>query len=205
MTLHEMEVAELSPSQRQHYDKCLASGSTPKMALMLASKQAALMGGSDRAFNEGARRKMSNLPHMNQTMLSIARKAGINTSGKYHVAGLGKYNNPLAWVSTVDDVRESLKLQGLSSQGLVKYQAPEKPPLPDIPLAPDIVDAEVARRLSGEGTTRAVLPSDPKKRASALADLREQVVAEHGPQRRKRGRAGSPGESLLAALAGKNR
>lgn len=202
MTLIELEVADLPPERQKLYRECVARGETPRMALMLATRQAALMGGSDRAFNEGARRKMNNLPFMNRTMHAIARKAGINTEGKYHVAGLGRYDNPLAWVSTIDDVKESLKRQNLSSTGLVKYQAPERPPLPDVPLAPDIVDNEVASRLSQAAQQGVSLPRDPKARASYVAELRDAVVSEHGRPQKRAGRGGSPGERLLKGIAG---
>lgn len=200
MTLHELELSELSPAQRKHYDLCLTNGTAPKMALMLASRHGPEMKGSDRAFNEGARRKMESMPAVNRKIHELARQAGISTDGKYHVSGLGRYDNPLAWCSTIEDAKLSVKMQGLNATGLFEYTAPEQPPAERVPLAPDLVAAAVSERLSQpEHSKVRTLP--PKQRAEAVAALKSQVVSEHGRPHRKRGRGGSPGENVLAAVA----
>jgi len=200
MTLFELEIAALPPAQQSHYRKCIANGTAPQMALMFASGHSPIMRGSDRTFNEGARHKMSRIPAVNQVMFDVARKAGINTNGKYHCSCLGGYGDHMAWVSTIEDVREVIKKKGLNATGLVNYQAPEKPPQPEVLLAPDIVDAEVSKRLSQAARSRG-LPKSPKHLASTVAGLREQVVAEHGRSPRKSGPAGSLGERVLACIA----
>lgn len=203
MSLIELEAADLPEHQQEHFRRCIANGCTPQMALMLASRFSPIMGGSDRAFNEGARRKMNNLPAVNQKMVAMAQKAGINTNGKYHVAGLGAYNDPMAWVSTIDDAREVIKAKGLSSRGLINYQAPEKPPQPDTLLAPDIVNDALRRRLSDDESLAArVAQASPKKRASLLREQREQIVAAHGKPRRKPRCGNSIGQRLLGGLSG---
>lgn len=202
MTFHEREVADLTPAQRKHYDQCIANGTSPRMALMFASRQAALMGGSDQAFGEGQRRKMSGIPEVNrQKMLAIAQKAGINTNGKFHVSALGAYNNPLAWCSTIEDAKKSGQMQNLNLTGLVKQKAVEMPPPAPVALASDIVDDEVSRRLTLPEHSR-VHTLKPAQRASALAEMREQIVAERGRPRRKSGRGGSYGRAVLESVAG---
>lgn len=200
-TLIELEVESLRPDQKKHYADCIRRGESPRMALMLASRFSPVMGGSDRAFNEGARRKMSNLPAVNQKMLEIARKAGINTNGKYHVSGLGAYNNPMAWVSTVDDVKESLKKQGLSSRGLVNYKAPEKPPAPRIALAEDIIQDELRQRLSQNERLKS-MPPNSAAFSSAVRSEREKVIADHAPRAAKSGPNKSLGSRSLEHITG---
>lgn len=200
-TLMELEVAELSPAQRKHYELCLSNGSTPKMALMLATRHGPEMKGSDRAFGEGQRRKMSRIPAVNQKMLDIAAKAGISTSGKFHVSALGRYDNPLAWCSTIEDARKSAQLQNLNTTGLITNRAVELPPPPPVALAADLIDDEVSKRLS-TGELAARLPRSPERRAKKLLELREQIVSERGRPQRKSGRGGSLGQKALAALAG---
>lgn len=202
MTYHEMELAELSPSQKKHYETCLGNGCPPKMALMLASKHGPRMTGSDQAFNEGARRKMSNIPFMNQHMFDIAKKAGINTSGKYHVSGLGGYDNPLAWVSTIEDARESIVKQNLNATGLINHTAVETPE-PEAPrLAPDLVDAEVGKRIRSLPPSSKAKANSPASLARLVGDLREQVIAERGRPKRRVNRDGSLSDSLKDSLLG---
>lgn len=201
MTYHDLEVAELTPDQRKHYESCLRNGSTPKMALMLATQHAPRMTGSDQAFNEGARRKMNGISPLNRKMFEIARKAGINTEGKYHVSGLGAYTNPLAWVSTVEDVKESLKRQNLNATGLVNHQAvvkDEEPPPPPR-LAPDLVDDIVSTRIRSLPSAK-VPPPNSRAFSALVGEVREQVIEQHGRPDRKSGRAGTCGSRLLDAL-----
>ena len=202
MTLHEMEVASLTETQQAHYKACIAKGESPKMALMLASRQSAMMGGSDRAFNEGARRKMNSMPAVNRNMHYLAKQAGINTEGKYHVSCLGRYDNPLAWVSTIEDVKTSLKMQGISARGLVNYQHPEAPPPEQTGyrLADDIVDEELKKRLSQEENAK-VLQAKPKKRAALLREMADEIREHHGRRGRGASRGGTPGEGLIKSIA----
>jgi hypothetical protein len=202
MTVHDLEVAALPDHQQAFYRMCVKKGQTPRMALMLASQQAAMMGGSDQAFNEGARRKMNKLPAINQRIVDMAQKAGISTHGKYHMSSIGAPTDPLAWCSTIEDAKYAIKAKGLSSRGLINYTAPEKPPQPDIRIAPDIVDEELQRRLRSSDDLAKRLPPTPAKRASALRELREQVADELAPRKPKSGRGGSLSERLLADLGG---
>lgn len=180
MTLIEHELADLSEAQQAHYRQCLKNGCTQQMALMLASRQAAMMGGSDQAFNQGQRRKMNEMTGFNRDkILQIAQKAGINTNGKYYVGGLGRYEDKHAWVSTVDDVKEVLKLKNLDCEGLVKHKGHEVPP-PEPKLAEDIEARLVAKRVAQK--TKGRKPTAAKLR-HIVGEAREYVSAVHAKPR----------------------
>lgn len=201
MTLHELEVAELSADQRTHYEQCLKSGSTPKMALMLATRHSPRMTGSDQAFNEGARRKMNSIAPMNKKMFEMARKAGINTEGKFHVSGLGAYTNPLAWVSTIEDAKESVRRQNLNATGLFSHRAVERdePPKESPRLAPDIVAEAVSTQIRSLPPS-SVPPSNSKAFSALVEETKERVLEKHGRPRRASGRGKSLGSRLLDSL-----
>ena len=99
-------------------------GAKPVWAKMSACRKCAPMNGSDQDFNRGERRKMNSLnPIIYSRMEHIAKRAGISTQGKFYVGALGYYDNPKAWVSTADDVRESAKMQGYDLYGTIDVKA----------------------------------------------------------------------------------
>lgn len=158
------------------------AGQSPAMAHMLACQSAPTMGmTSDRQFNSSCRRSMNRMSeHNRDAIVSIAKAAGISTDGKYYVSGIGRYDDPMAWCSTADDVRDACRKKNLTADGPgVRCKgAPVDPPKKK-PLADDL-----ARDLE-----RQYLSSDPalaekcRKSSKAKAELREKIVAKHGRTR----------------------
>lgn len=144
---------------------------------MVSSRCAPMMANSDRMFMEGAGGQ--SLTHGLNTMfperlLERARKAGINTHGKVYMSQLGKAEDPRAWVSSIDDVRTSLKLQGKGSEKLgIKNVVPD--PEPDIPLSEDIVREEFANRCASNPDLHAKVKENPEK----ARELREKIIEDH--------------------------
>jgi len=145
------------------------------------------MGGSDQRFNAIERRKMENMnPRLRDRIQALAQGAGIQTQGKFYLGGLGRYTDPQAWVSTVDEARATVVRKGLPCEGLVNYQPPERP-LPEPPaMAEDIRDRLVEKKLQEDPALRERV----RKRPGKLRELQEAVVARHGRQPKRSGYKG---------------
>lgn len=157
----------------------VSEGNTHAFAQMCVSRQAPTMGlASDRQFNSSYRRTMENMSPMNRNrMLAIAKRAGINTDGKYYVSGLGRYNDPLAWCSTAEDVKAAAVAKRCTAHGPgIHYNAPAAEPIQKKRLADDIVDRLEKQYRSGD----AKLDAACKKKATKRTELREKIVEAHG-------------------------
>jgi hypothetical protein len=188
------EAASLPPDLRREFDAMVAGGNTPQLALSLVLQSAPAGKGNvtpifhnaggrvnDQAFVRSSIRRMNTMnPKSREKILKIAQQAGINTHGKAYCGQLGKYDNPLAWCSTADDVLESCKRQNLSSTGAVEYKAREaEAPVQGPALAPDIVRREARRMLSkDERLAHQVATGKVKKQ-----EVAERVIAKHGKKR----------------------
>lgn len=174
------DVEAHGPEAVKLFKQIMAKGETAEWAAMCACQQAPGSKGTDRAFGEGARRQMERMdPENRRLILERAKKAGIKTDGKFYKGGLGAADNPLAWVSTNDDVIASCKAQKLNCTGVVNVKsfdegdiAPVKPKR----LSEDIVHAEAQRLLRLEPKTREKV----RKSTSAYRELQERVIDTHG-------------------------
>lgn len=137
---------------------------------------------TDRAFLEGI--GGSSLTHgldriFAERYHARARRAGINTTGKVYISQLGNPDNPLAWVSDLSDVKKSCEIQGHGCEAL-KVKEVVKDPGPDIPLADDIVQSEVEKRLEANPDLLAKVKEKPEK----LNDLKGEIIDKYGPRRK---------------------
>lgn len=148
------------------------------MGEMLSSRSAPMMKNSDRAFMEGTggSTPTHGLDEIGlQRTLDRARKAGINTTGKVYVAQLGTAENPLAWVSGIDDVKKSCEIQGHGCDALgIKPVTPD--PGPDTPLADHIIEELAVEKLQDDPDLKAKCRENPAK----LMELREAIIDKHG-------------------------
>jgi uncharacterized protein with GYD domain len=176
----EAEIANAPIHVQDAYFCALIEGTDAILAHMLAMRQGPQMKGSDRAFGEGQRLKMGAMHERNRDKIqAIAEKAGIRTQGKYYVGGLGRYNDPAAWVSTADDVKSVLKAKNLTATGVVEHQGVAMPPPPPKRLSERLTREFVAKTLKAEPKTAEAVRKNPKK----MRDLRERVIATHGARR----------------------
>lgn len=145
---------------------------------MLQSRTAPIMANSDRAFlyGMGAQTLTHGLDEVcGDRTLARARKAGINPQGKVYMSQLGTAENPLAWVSGMDDVRDSCIRQGKGCDDLgIKAVQPELGP--NIPLAEHIIEEFALKRLAADPDLAAKIRENPAK----AQELREQVIDKHG-------------------------
>jgi len=183
MTLIEMEVADMPEHKQFVYRECIERGESPQLALMFASRSGPVMGGSDRTFNEGQRRAMGEDHSVcRDRVVKIAERAGISTHGKYYMGQLGRYDDPMAWVSSVDDVKEVARKKNLHVDGLVKHKAREVPPPPPVVLAEDIKQRLVKQELTRVAAEKGPAKTDLEARRR-VASATERVVHEQGSSR----------------------
>lgn len=158
----------------------MENGESMSIAHMLTMQQSPQMGKSDRAFNERAYHRMSNMNTDDRRAIQkTAAKAGIATDGKYYVGGLGMYDDPAAWVSTTEDILHAAKVRNLTVTGGVEHKG--RPMQPKrIPLADDLVAEGVRNVLKSEPKTVEKLKNGKIK----MEGLRERVIAHHGSRRK---------------------
>lgn len=148
-------------------------------AMRSACRRSTLMMGSDQAFCRGERRKMESMtPALLARRQKLAQEAGISTQGKFYVGGLGRPNEPGAWVSTVDEARHTAEVKNLECDGVVTRSHRETGDggLKPVPLAADIRDRLVQQRLSQDPGLASRCAASPRR----LEDVRREVVARHG-------------------------
>lgn len=188
----EADVDRCGPAARAMFDELIAKGETPEWAAMCACRQPPGSKNTDRAFSQGQQRKMERMnPLTRQKMQVLAKRAGINTDGKYYMSGLGKYDNPAAWVSCAEDVVTSCKVQNLSVEGAVNHTPRNLRPETKAKSEPALAEPLIAEM------TEKYLKNDPglrekvAKNKHARQELREKVIEKHGrpkrpaPSRRK--------------------
>lgn len=176
LDLIELELARQPDYVQEHYRMMVAKGESPRFAIMCAMRTAPLTRYSDKTFNASRRRYMENMkPRSQKAYLEMARKAGISTQGKFYVGGLGRPTDPMAWVSTIDDVTEVCRKKNLTATGIAKHQGHEGT-YQRKPLAPDIRKRLVRQRLQADPALAARCAKDPTARARIEAE----VVDRHG-------------------------
>ena len=158
------------------YEYLINEGNNPGFAAMLAMQKPAGTKGTERAFLEGQQHWADKISHNAADALhTIAKKAGISTQGKKYIGGIGKPDDPMAWISTQDDVRHALKEKGLSATGGVNYKAPEQEFKGRKKLADDLVEDYMAREVMADKSLREKVKRSPK----ALQNLKEKVIDKH--------------------------
>lgn len=182
MTLH-LNATQLDSIEREAkeagvlsiYRGLLRKGQTPRMALMFAMQAFPAVNGTDAKFNRLERERMSEMGDKSvDDIVQIARKSGINTTGKTYNGQLGTYTDPHAWVSGTSDVRATAKAKGLSLRGQVNVENEPKRRKPK----------KLSNRLIREAEGRYV-SEDPalaervRKSPKARRELREQIVEKH--------------------------
>ena len=158
------------------YEYLINEGNNPGFAAMLAMQKPAGTKGTERAFLEGQQHWADKISHDAADALhTMAKKAGISTQGKKYIGGIGKPDDPMAWISTQDDVRYALKEKGLSATGGVNYKAPEQEFEGRKKLADDLVEDYMAKELMTDKSLLEKVKKSPK----ALRNLKEKVINKH--------------------------
>jgi hypothetical protein len=168
------------PVKLATYILCRESGVDKVFAAMRACRRSPGAANCDQHFNRARRAHMNGMGRNADKLCAVAQKAGISTQGKFYVGGLGRYTDPHAWVSTIDDVVEVAKKKNLNLEGVVNHKASavELAP-PKKTLAPDIVRRWVKRYCAEDPG----LAAKCRKSKVALGDLKEKILHKHGKVR----------------------
>lgn len=167
----------------EEYRAIVAKGTPPRAAAMYALQSPAGTRNTDRAFCQGQRAKMENMtPNVAKMLHQKARRAGINTSGKYYMSGLGRHTDPAAWVSCAEDVLTVAKAKNLTLEGVLNRKGIDKEvaPKPNPGVAPDIVNELARKQLAKDPSLRARCQTSKRARQ----ELRESIIDKHARKNR---------------------
>jgi hypothetical protein len=177
-------IEQLTQAQQAIYDESISKGSTERFALMCALQSPPGVKNTDKTFCLGQREKMERMnPKTRKAMVEVAKKAGVQTDGKFYMSGLGSYTNPAAWVSCAEDVIQSCKVQNKGVEGVLNFKPPkqvEKPP-PDVPLAEHLVQEMAHREIKADPGLAEKVRKSKKERLA----LREKVIAKYGRKKKR--------------------
>lgn len=137
---------------QDHYEACLANGTSEKLAEMFALGQPP-MSNTDREFLEGwcNGNQFEKETWVGERYRKEATAAGVDITGRRYMSCLADYpGDPTAWISDRGDARRVAEEKGITLQGAVNYRPPEPiSELKDAPLADDIVYDKVAEIIGG--------------------------------------------------------
>jgi hypothetical protein len=140
------------PAAVAMYERLLSAGYGHKWAEMCTLQQPPGTKGTDRALMQGRLNEEwlgEMAPDTAKHMLSEAKAAGINTSGKYYMGGLADkraHRDPAAWVDSAGDILKVAKQRNLTVSGVIDHkgepQAPPKPKRLNARLTREMMDVE---------------------------------------------------------------
>lgn len=165
-----------NPAQQAHYEQMVAAGESPRLAEMLALGRSPYGKGTDRTFMEGRMggEQFAKNPDLGNYYAEIAKAAGVDITGKQYQMQLADWpGDPTAWVGGVDDVKRVCREKNLRCQGAVDFRdTHERPPMPDIDVADDLVDDALIRAVD----------ADPSLRERPFEEVRAEVKERVKPQ-----------------------
>jgi hypothetical protein len=151
----------------------IEAGQTPRFAEMCAVQQAPGVKGADRTFMEGRynNQQLDKMPvdHA-RNIVTLAKRAGINISGRYYAAGLADHRgpaDPAAWVDGTGDIKRVAAARNLTVSGAVEHQGVPQPRPKSKPLSDRLTKEMMAREK----------PNHPGMKEG---DLRDMVVEKYG-------------------------
>lgn len=154
------------------YAKLLSEGYSHKWAEMCALRQPPGVSGTDRAYMQGRynNQQLDSMPPDHaRNIVTLARRAGINPSGKYYAASLADHrgpSDPAAWVDSTADVKRVAMERNLTVTGAVNVKGQQMPRPKSKPLS--------------ERLTREMMAVERKNNPSMKkGELRELVVAKY--------------------------
>lgn len=173
----EHEAQSLSPGERRAYDALVAKGNAPAMAMMFLRRRATPMNGSDQVFQRQRRSLVGGMkPWEQRAATELTAKAGISTTGKFHLSCLGGLNDPKAWVGSRDEALAVAKERRLNLGGLIEHDCGPAPPPKPVKLAPDLVQELTNRKIATDPELQAKVREKKLKRK----DVEQQVIDTHG-------------------------
>jgi hypothetical protein len=150
------DIQNARPDIQQSYLRMVDNGVAPRMAEMLALQSPPAVKGTDRSLMQGRynNEQFDAMPQDHaRGLLQMARKAGINPSGKYYCAGLADKRgpaDPAAWIDSVSDVQKVARERNLTVSGAAEHKGyamprPKSKPLSE-PLVREMMKVEKGRK-----------------------------------------------------------
>lgn len=177
----EQQVAEAGPEAVKLYKQIRENGETAEWAAMCALRQAPGARYTARAYEQGFHDNMGSMSEMTrQGMLLAAKKAGVNTAGKFY-NGTGAYGEQTSWSTCAEDVLTAAKKKNLTLTGALKHQGrPCDKPVERKRLADDIAQRFIRQELAANPA----LKEKAKKNRKVLREVYEKVVEKHGAKKK---------------------
>lgn len=164
------------------YIQCRLNGCSHRLAEMLAARKFPALK-TDSTFNAGRcnGNQFEDVPGLGDHYKKIAEAAGVSTTGKYYCSGLADFpGDPTAWVSDRGDVLRVAREKNLNVDGDVTHRASEREPIPDIDVADDLIDREVAEILDEDPTRdRMEVREEVRRLRSGEVDPNPLLVSDH--------------------------
>lgn len=155
------------------YARLLREGYGHRWAEMCALQRPPGLKGTDRSFMQGRynNEQFNEMPPDHaRNLITLAKRAGINPSGRYYVSGLADARGPAdpgAWVDSVHDVKKVAQVRNLTVRGAVEHKG--------IPM-PRPKSKALSERL-----TRELMREEKRRRPTMKkGELREYVIAKYG-------------------------
>lgn len=168
------------PTKEAFYRNLIAKGESPRLAEMLAARQAPGIGMTDSIFLQGRWNGGIGDEQVAELYRSRARAAGVNPEGKAYCSQLASYpGDPRAWVDSVADVKRVAGEKGLQLEGGINYTPPgfETGPVDAPPSTYKVDQAIVEDHLKAElANTPTEVLDEYKAHPEKLADRKEALA-----------------------------
>lgn len=145
-----LEIEMASREVQKAYKQMIEDGQSPRFAEMCALQIAPGLKGTDRSLMQGRynNEQFDKMPKDHaQNMLTLAKRAGINPSGKYYSAGLADKRgpaDPAAWIDSASDVQRVARKRNLTVNGAVNHKGTAVP-RPKSPILSDRLTKEMMK------------------------------------------------------------
>jgi len=172
-------VIRRGPKAIEIYNECMRNDQDIEWAAMCALQQPPGTARTDRAYQQTAFADFAGWPPgLRKAALQVAKEAGINTNGKVYEGTLGRYDDPAAWVGSIDDISASCKAKGMDIDGVVKIRGNQRPKGEQKKIA---LSEEIIKEKVGDELKKPEVRSRVKAGKLKIGELREAVVDRHSP------------------------
>ena len=149
-----MEKISDNPEIQAHYELMIRNGESHRFAEMMALGQTPYCTSDNRRLLHGHRDGDEfGDPRVSARYRQIAEEHGQNPVGKKYLSQLARFpGDPEAWVSDASDVRRICEERNYACEGAVNVPLPrpDAPPVPDVPVADDLVDHYAEREIEND-------------------------------------------------------
>lgn len=172
-----LEIEQAGREVQKRYKQMVEEGQSPRFAEMCALQIAPGLKGTDQSLMQGRynNEQFDKMPKDHaQNIITLAKRAGINPSGKYYAAGLADkrgVQDPAAWIDSANDVANVARKRNLTVEGAVNHKG-RKMPRPKSPAL-------------SERLTKEMMKVEKKSHPTMKqGELREMVQDKYGRKRR---------------------